>query len=167
MPTGYVDPNGDIQKQWASTGAANYTEIDDGTRQPTAAGTGDYVSATTGQDDIYDMTTISGVDTVTSVKLWLYGRSQTSNNYVALYVYMGGTWSTLQNVAFSSGGYGSWSWESATFDGNWTQADLNALQVRMKDAYGAGPWIQVAELYGEVTYSLPVIGSGQAWAFGF
>ena len=173
MPTGYIDPNGDIQVGWSpSPPPAHYTLINKAVRQPTAPSTATYISKTGVSPadyvaDAFDMTTISTATTVSRIKIWWYG-NQTgtgSNFYTNLIIGGVGIPGPTQN--FSSSGYNSWSWEYTTFDGNWTQADLDSIRVDIWHANSMSETIQVAAMYGEITYSYEVIGDSLGWAFGF
>lgn len=77
--TGFVDPNGDgATLQWTvQSDASHYKNVDDGIRQPTAAGVLDYNWTFSGTlTDIYDMTTFTVTGPITNVTVWGYGMVQ-------------------------------------------------------------------------------------------
>ena len=151
MATGYVDPSGDDTQVWnAPTATPVYTEIDDGIRQPTAPNTADYDrdAGATEKIDIFDMDTITNVDEVTQVKLWAYGKiggldpAECHGD-----VYLNGSWTSLTDFVFTT----SYAWKSITYNGSWTQADLDALQVKLRKINTG--FAEVAAVYCEVTYT--------------
>ena len=185
MPTGYIDPvNPDVQIEWDPVYDVHWSRLNDGVRQPTAPSTlsGTYISASwglltpweggLGVKDILNMSSISGVDVVSNVKIWMYGQQSDSSVYVNVEL-LSASNSTIAgpvSVYFSSGGYSSYSWSSANFDLNIGQSALDDLRVSLKSQASSNPsnqHIWIFALYGEVTYSNPVIGDSLGWAFGF
>lgn len=166
MVTGYVDPNGDVSKQWElPASGTHFDDIDDGVRQPTAPGTSTYIAETTEeaevQKDVFNMTSLAGVSEVTQIKVWAYGHADgAASPSCKTRIKIGGVWKTLTNLNFT----GSNTWKSATFTGSWTQAQLDALQVELEaDLDGDMGEVYVYEMYCEVTYtptagvSIPVV----------
>ena len=149
--TGYVDPNGDgTTLQWTPTpSGTHYTTIDDGTRQPSVPNISDYVARSgVAAGDIYDLTSISSVSSVSQITIWAYG-SVTGAGGINTSIYVGGAWQADQLLNLTS----SNSWLSLTFTGTWTQADLDALQVRIALPPQNGPTRYIYALYGVVTYT--------------
>ncbi len=162
MATGYCDPDADSTPvQWTpSVGGTHFGVIDDGTRQPAAAGS-DNIFAGDGDENAQGTVTmdnsINDVDTVSQVKIWTYGRA-TSGEQPYVSIYIGGSWKSNMLVSVGT----SNSWASDAFNGAWTQADLDGLQVRYigDSAYGKfdGSW--VLSCYAEVTYTVAAAGYG-------
>ncbi len=152
MATGYIDPNGDgATLEWASTAATHYTEIAKGVRQPTAPTLLAYISDSgipenETRDDIILMGTLTGVSSVSAVQVWAYGVAQ-QPAVIKADIYMAGGWQGLVSLNPTT------SWDSASWVGAWTQADLDALQVKFRWFWpDAGQNVTVYALYGKVTY---------------
>jgi len=149
MSVGFVDPTADGGTiQWYPTpGPAHFSCIDDGTRQPSVPDTADNIQAGTPNiSDIFDMSSIAGAASVSSIVVWVYG-SRVMDGDVGAAIYVGGGWEAVQYFGVTSAG-----WYSVTFNGAWTQADLDALQVKIiNDGY---PWPieEIDAMYCAVTY---------------
>lgn len=162
MTIGYCDPNGDVQKEWfPSVGTTHYVLIDGGIRQPTAPTT-DNIGAFDGNENDIDrfyLTSLPDVDEVTSVVVWVYGRNS-SGEPCQVDLQMGTieAWEGYQTIEMV-GGYG---WFSVTFNGSWTQINLDQMQVRFKadNIYGTYDYTRIRAFYCEVTYSEVVVGYG-------
>lgn len=152
--TGYVDPNADASpNQWTpSAGVNHYATVDDGQRSPAVPADSAYLTTTTNTDnsEVFDMTTIGSVASVSAVKIWVYGNtSYTSAEPVSISIFMGGSWEAPQNINIGT----SPGWANVTFAGAWNQADIDALQVNMtENSAQTGYGMQVDGLYGEITY---------------
>lgn len=155
MTVDYCDPNGDVQKEWNSACGNHYECVDGGVRQP-ATPTDDDINALDGNendiDRFYMDNSIQGVDEVTSVTVWIYGRNSTGERCsVDLQVGSLEPWQGYQSVDMD----GSYAWRSKTFNGSWTQANLDDMQVRFKaySAYGTYDYTRIRAFYCEVTYT--------------
>lgn len=160
MATGYVDPNGDGSTlEWSPIGGgSHYVEVDDGTRSPTAPDTANYISAAgtgngTRTDELH-CGTIASVSSVSSVKIYIYASTAGSGAGGASLkcnINMGG-WQTEQTVFSGSQSAG---WFSVTFNGTWTQSDLDGLQIRLAHVRTLGlvAACTVYAVYGEITYT--------------
>lgn len=158
--TGFVDPNGDgATLEWgvSPVGSSHYTAIDDGIRQPDTAVDSELILSRVGipRTDEFHMTTIPGVTRVSQIKVWAYGKVGRvglgeQEAHVFGNIYVGGAWQVEQDFGFNSS---SSSWKSVTFSGNWTQADLDALQVRLKKGPGDEDTITaiIQAMYAEIT----------------
>ena len=150
--TGYVDPNGDNAVAWGTPVPAgtHYTTVDDGTRQPAEPNTADYIShsGAPATDDDFDMATIAGADSVTSIKIWAYAKHELAT-FLNLNIYVDGAWQTqnLDNTLT-----GTYAWYSATWTGTWDQTDLDNLLVRVRKT-GTASTETVAAMYAEITYT--------------
>ena len=155
MTVDYNDPNGDVQKEWESSCANHYECIDGGVRQPNAPTTDDIAALDGNENDIdrfYMDNSIQGVDEVTSVVVWIYGRNSTGEHcLVDLQMGTLEAWEGYQTVNMD----GSYAWRSKTFNGSWTQANLDDMQVRFKadSIYGTYDYTRIRAFYCEVTYS--------------
>lgn len=147
--TGYVDPDGSIQYQMyqypdnpAST--TNYMRVDDGIRQPTEPDITDYLW--NGGMDIFSMTTFA-VDSTSNIKVWVYSikGSPIPGQTVTLSIFVDDDWVDGSAISPTD----SRAWYSSSFDGTWTQEDLDALQVKVYS--NGGPIIYA--VYAEITFT--------------
>ncbi|MFH2068282.1 MAG: type II secretion system protein [Candidatus Omnitrophota bacterium] len=146
--TGYVDPNGSVQyqmSQWPDNPpwTTNYMRVDDGIRQPTEPDITDYLF--NGGTDIFDMTTFT-VDSISNIKVWVYSikGGPMPEQTVTLSIFVDGDW--VNGTAISP--TDTKAWYSSSFDGTWTQEDLDALRVKVNSGM---PYIYA--VYAEVTYT--------------
>ena len=153
---GYVDPNGDQTVTNAflfSSGTTHYVLIDDGTRQPTTPNTADYIQETSaGTGNVaFSMTTLTGVSSVSSIKVWIYGlKNNVGDTFTGNISKDGSNWATAQDFGLTTSG----SWKGVTFSGlSWTQADLDALQVRLIANVNVGGPTYCYAMYAEITYT--------------
>ncbi|MFA5386625.1 MAG: fibronectin type III domain-containing protein, partial [Candidatus Paceibacterota bacterium] len=145
--TGYARPNGDVSKGMTpSTGTDHYVLIDENVLQPTAGTTSDYVNNI--GTDVFDMETISGVASVSNVTVWAYVSrpSGPAGGALSTRILIGGTWTILTNMNIPED---AWGWRSVSFDGTWTSANLDDMQVQITSA---GMMTSCASLYVAVTY---------------
>ena len=151
MSVGYVDPVGDNAVTWTpSAGTDHYALVDDGVRQPDAPDTADYVSYTAapGANEDFDMGTLT-VSEVSSVTVWAYAKHDAAAA-LNLNVYLAGAWQTANTTNTLSGTY---AWYSATWNGSWSQADLDALLVRVTKTNAQEVYVEtVAAIYADITY---------------
>lgn len=162
MTVDYCDPNGDVQKEWESACGNHYECIDGGVRQPAAPTTDDIGAFDGNENDIdrfYMDNSIQDVDEVTSVTVWIYGRNSTGER-CSVDIQLGSIqpWEGYQSVNMD----GSYAWRSKTFNGSWTQTNLDEMQVRFKaySNYGTYDYTRIRAFYCEVTYSEVVVGYG-------
>jgi len=165
MATAYLDPNADgAQTGWTKSGTPHtyyYEYVNSGARDPDAGNTDDYLAGdTNGNKQDLHMETIGDVGSATAVEVYAYmQRAGPPDADAKVQVYMGGSWQTAQNLSIAD----SWAWKSATFEGSWTQADVNALQVRFEADLPSGGVAQLADCYVVLTYSTG--GGGGARSF--
>ncbi len=167
-------PDGDQTAQWPTlgtddascAGGTHCDQVDDNVTQPTGGNVTNYVGTGTagagGEIEEYNMTTTTGVGEVTSIKFWMYSQTITlgsTADTLSLTINIGGADQTPVDITPSSGVS---TWQSATFNGSWTQADLNGLRLKFtRNMLGTGPGsgrdddIAVATTYAEVTYAPP------------
>jgi len=170
MTTGYCDPNGDATVTDSWSGASpHYTRIDDGVRYPTTTGMTEdnlylyYYGDNTG-DVALSMTTLTGVQQVTSIKVWIFGGMAGGGHFHIDISKDGTNWVGEQTVAY----FAYHDWQSKTFSGlTWTQTDLDNLQIRLKghDFNGAEDYEgYIDEMYAEITYTAGMkINIGDVW----
>lgn len=160
--TGYVDLSGDNALSWqtAVPSGAHYTTLDDGTRQPAVPNTTDYITdmgpPSRNDDFNVDMSTLAA-DSVNSVKLWAYAKNEAPVP-LNVNIYIAGAWQTADTSNTLTSSY---AWYSATWTGTWTQADLDALRIRVMKTGGGTITETVAAIYAEVTYTSNIAGYGQ------
>ncbi|MFA5386587.1 MAG: hypothetical protein WC297_02915, partial [Candidatus Paceibacterota bacterium] len=156
--TGYIDPASNVQYQLRTeAGAAsslNWAHIDQGIRQPNAPSIDSYVTDNVGgKTDIYTMTSLTGVSSISNITVWGYGKGDHVGDGFTVGIYMGGSWLTQTDFNFPTGnGSVPPAWRSVSYDGAWTQADLNAIQVKL---IGVLPSTanQCEAIYAVVTYT--------------
>jgi len=159
MTLGYIQPNSDnVPNDWLPI-STEYTLIDEARGSPN---TTDYISATnlTGDDNKVSEfgfpNTINDVDEVTQIIVYSYGiKVGTPTPEVDLYI--GGGWRGYQECSVTTG----WGWVGDTWNGSWTQAELNAVQVRYRaDVPNKNDVNQISCVYLRVTYTQVVLGYG-------
>lgn len=153
MPTGIVRPNANYVNQWAlwSGSGDAWERVDDNIEQPTAGG-GDAVHADDDDDnDIeeFDMTTLTGVVTVTAITAWVYANTLTVQPTIDVYLggYLGAktcTWAVE-------------TWTSYTWSGlSGTQAQLDAIRVKFVSAVHDKITNHLLDcVYLVITYTVP------------
>jgi len=151
---GYVNPNADVgTPEWSMIAAPHWNKINKVTLQPDLPDTGTDISdlTTATHIDVFDMTTIASVAEVTNVKIWVYGLKNSWNaDFIQGSVYMGGEWKSTSSFGFVR--YTP-SWQSLSFDGTWTQSDLDAMQVKLISTGSNGMDNHIYSMYVEVTYT--------------
>jgi len=149
----YLDPNGDgTPLQWTPVpSGTHYTTIDDGVRQPDTPDITDYITLNVNGVDTYNMSSIPSISSVSSITIWAYGLVPGAPGFIYGNIYIGGAWQSAQSFNFSTSG----SWQSITFTGTWTQADLDALQVQIGcgGIIGSGPARYIYSLYVVAIYT--------------
>lgn len=151
MATANLEPNGDASAGWVSTLGTHYGAVAKATAQPTAPSTTDYIYVSGGGPSTADLNmATTTVASVSQVKVWVYGDNGAGNaQELQINVNMGG-WQTQSGNIWNGVGAG---WRSATFNGSWTQGNLDGLQVRLygfDDGYNSPIAYAV---YAEITYT--------------
>lgn len=154
--TGYVDPNGDdnIEWDWGVAGLL-YTDINTGIRNNgTPSGGGIDAIEGNGADADFNMTTLTGVDSVSAVTLWVYGMTAGDGSLNAqIYIGPNGWSSDTQEIMPESSSWGWYSIGTAGLGGDpWSQSDLDNLKIRLTHYASAGG-SYVASAYVEITYT--------------
>ena len=157
MTIGYCDPDGTTLAQWALADQnPHHLAINGGVRQP-ADPDWDDVAYIDGDENQYEQYTMSNLDigggTATSVIVWTSMATTviTHDPYVRLYC---GGW--LAEVVINLTQTGR-KWYSQTYNGIFSQADINAMQVRYKapGIISATEQGRNYETYCEVIYEVP------------
>ena len=159
MTSTALDPNSTVAHTWSE--GSGEPDIDDGVRQPDAGDTA-YIGATFGAGDDNQVeivgfpNTIIDVGEVTNITVWSWACGFVQPE---VSVNMGG-WQTYQNVNYGVGiPNTNEAWTSNSFNGSWSQSDLDGLQVGYRADVpdpGKGPsgnWINAC--YVVVTYTEP------------
>jgi hypothetical protein len=152
MPRYLLRPDSDVKAEWVEdpVGTA-WSVLDEAVTQPTAPTTGSdrittNVNAKTSSQGVTTFT-LGTNEIVTSVRAWAYGKAVDASNRIALSVYDG------LNSAFLCTEYhaaNSFTWWGAGYMGNLTQAQLDALEVRL-GSNSTGSTLEVNASYIEVT----------------
>jgi len=156
-----VDPDGDatITDAWQllPTGGTHFSKIDDGIRYNNVPTLTDYLYldyyGDSSGDVALSMTTLTGVNQVTAIKIWIYTYNQGGSGTTIDISKDGSTWVGAQAVTYQSPA----AWRSATFDlsgSPWTQSNLDNLQVKLVGwAGGADDYeTYLYAMYAEITY---------------
>ncbi|MFA5386216.1 MAG: hypothetical protein WC297_00850 [Candidatus Paceibacterota bacterium] len=154
--TGYVDPSSDVSVTWTSGAPADptthYTRVDDGIRQPNACDEANWngVASNTGGIDTFGMTNIEGIATATNITIWVNGTLVAGT--VPIYGYTNLTGATTK-TAFGFAAFTK-AWKSVSFNGTWTQADIDSLQVSVEMGNTGGSVSMTAYgVYAVITYT--------------
>ena len=148
----YLDPNGDVSITWNRTTGPdyNYQDIDDGIRPPSKPGADRvYIQAPATSDDVYDMEAAPSGATVTIIKIWVYGEMY-PGAATSIDLNIGGGWEGASSLGFTDNVK---SWESVTFTGSWSEAQVNAMQVKLLKTAGAGAYPDIWEITAYITYT--------------
>lgn len=155
MAVATIRPNGNaIAQTWFD---ADFSYVDEEVNQPDAGGE-DYANATLDDNnETFEVSfpdTIDDVDEVTNITIWTLGGSFSANPEIWLVL----DWSTAEQQCEIPIA-GDMGWTSNSFDGSWSQADLDSLVLIYRadgGEKGDTTWIDVA--YAVVTYSIPAVG---------
>ncbi len=158
--TGTIDPNanGTVAGTLTTCGTGgNFDCLNDAVRDPSSpSGTGDYVTYSNNQQDYYQMSSITGVASVSEVQAKVYHQEQNGN--MAIYVSLWDATETTQygtEVQFTNRTTAQW--DTATFSGlSLTQAQLDGLRVRLRctrPGGGAQSTCRAFAMYADLTYT--------------
>lgn len=152
MAAGIVRPNidGATLDFVPDAGTVHFDRVNEVVTQPTAPSTASgYLSMGSGaaKVEILGMETIAGVSAVSQIKVWVYSSFTADGPTFTASIFVGGVF--VADVSFAAAAAAGW--YSATFSGSWTQADLDALQVRMTFSSGS-PVGTLYAMYAEATY---------------
>jgi len=163
MAEGTVHPENDDVIEWVSPTlpATHWTEIDD--YDPPLAEDFTQAGQTAGDDnqvDIFNMTTLGSVASVSQIVVYAYGMSVLSGGTPEVDIWWNGDW--VSEGDLSPVWDGSFSWSTRTFAGlEGGQTELDALKVRIRaDVTPSKSVNNLASLYCVVTYEEGVVGYG-------
>lgn len=160
MATGNIVPESDITIQWTEpTSGTHYDDINEGPSTDANFIRALQINGDDGEIDYFNFTTLIDVDTVTQVKVWVNGYTNSSGYSPEIELYIGG-WKGYQELSplfTTTRGWCSYTWGSLSH----TQAELNGLQVRIRaDVTVSKSWQYVHTIYCEITYTPVVSGYG-------
>ena len=148
----YLRPSADtVTAEWTpDSGSVHFNRVNDVVIQPTAPGVSDnyldsnLVGIGTHTDELEIQT--GTINRISSMKLWVYGET-TALSVVSADVFLGGAYGGFQNIipALSAAG-----WFSLTFSGSYTQTDLDALKIKIKNTTTGAGEAKVYAIYVEV-----------------
>lgn len=150
MPRYILRPNADVKADWTEDAVGTaWSKLDEAIEYPTAPTTGSDRITTTANNQ----TSSQGVETFTkasdevvvATRLWVYGKAVNGSNSftTTLYTTPG---AVLAATAYTSSSFG---WSSATYEGDLTQAQIDALEARVISS-GASGTREVNAAYIEV-----------------
>ncbi len=158
--TGTVDPNADGTVGGTQTtcgGLGEYDCLNDAVRSPTApTATGDYVTYANGAQSYYQMSTLTGVSSVSALSVPVYHVEQKSN--MSMFISL---WDSTETVQYGTEvqltNRTTAQWDTAAFSGlALTQTQLDGLKVRIRctrtGTAGASTCRSIA-MYADVTYT--------------
>lgn len=157
MATGIVRPNANYINQWQLFGGAGaaWERVGENIEQPTA---GDDATVQADDDDDndieeYQMGTLTGVLTITSITVWVFGTTLTNQPTINVYLgaYLGSkncTWGLPAN------------WTSYTWSGlSGTQAQLDAMRIKfVSPVHDKVTSCTLDCVYAVITYTEPPSG---------
>jgi hypothetical protein len=150
MPSEIVRPNSNINSGWG--GGGGFGLVDDVVTNPTAGSQVDYAyqsgDLSSGAAQQWGCQAPSGSGTISSARLWIYGRADgNTDGYISqVRIRLNGTWYT--GTPSTSFGSGLWSWIDCIFTGSYGEISGSAPAVELT-YYGANG---DAELYVDVVY---------------
>lgn len=160
MATGTLRPGAGGTHTWSA--GTNPDNVDEVVNQPDA-GDALLITATVGGGDdndieIFAFPTIADVASVSNITVWSNGNIALTNS-PEIWIDMGGD-QTEQECALVSGPD---NWTSNSFDGSWTQADLDGLLVKYRaDCPGKDDGNALDVVYVVVTY-ISSVGWPHKW----
>ena len=170
--TGYVEPSADTATKEIGgvepSGTDHYLALADGLWSDTTPDIFDYVygyfQATAGLSDVYDMTTVDmDGGTASNITVWGYGHVAAGGGFFwKTLVTLDGTPTTLTDFEMTT----SDSWKSTSFDGSWSQADLDGMTLQITLVTPSGPATsRMRATYAVVTYSAGGGNGGSTQAY--
>lgn len=130
-----LNPNGDSSIVWTPTpGGTSHIVIDETIASVDDA---DYIQSTTeGDIDVYDIenSVVADADTVIAVRIRFRGKtSGAGTNSIGFEVFLNSTWQTQVNQSVANDDTeATYLINDASWNSDWTAADMDALQVRVQ-----------------------------------
>lgn len=142
MAEDLLDPNGDVLANWTRDPAntTNFSAVDEGYGSPDD---NDFVTISTeGTIDEYDLesTAVVDADTVTAVAVRIRARvAGAGTNAIDITLNIGGTNATTRQALTNGAGFAGFIVTNATWDADWTAAQLNAATVEIQSIQSGMP----------------------------
>lgn len=161
MPRYVLRPNADVKAEWDEDPAGTaWSILDEVVEQPTAPSTGSdritvSVTAKTSSQGVETFTLGAG-EVVTAARAWVYGKAIDASNYYTVIVYDGLNSAFLASATYTSDSFG---WGSATYNGSLTQAQIDALEVRVASNVSGGGAPEVDASYVEIVTAYQTLTS--------
>ena len=129
MASEFLDPTSNVNAVWSANA---YTLIDDGTRQPSVPATDKIVADDNddSEEQSYGMSDpAASYSEITSIVVWAYGEVShpSLDNDLNCRIKVGGVYETAQSFGFTAAA--NLIWQSLTFNGSWTEAEVDNLEV--------------------------------------
>lgn len=148
MATEVLLPNGN--SSWSEWNPYDYTRVDG------SCSTASYCSTSSGSDGyvIYNMgNVVASPTTITSIAVRTYARERfASTGQTIISIYIKGAWVT----SFGDSQGTSWAYDTSTFNGSWTKAEVDAMLVRVQSDNVSATIIDLACVQATITYTLPI-----------
>jgi len=145
----FYDPISDVQTQWGSTGAAHYTEIDEGIRNPNTPTLTDYVSTNSNNAvDEWGFPTVPG--SPATIQAVIYAETESKSKLVVSFQQNGVERATLTIQKSSPKGWYFCTWHSPS--GDLSTLTIEAKQI--KDGTGGGTYAYIYAAYLRAGWNL-------------
>lgn len=161
MATDIVRPNANSTNQWELFGGSGdaYERVNEEIEQPTD-GNGEALRANdddSGDIEEYEMSSISSVDEVTSITVWVWGH-YTLGPQATIDIWLGG-YVGVKTCTMPSAVAG---WSSYTWSGlSYNQSHLDAMRIKfVAPTLGKNQLVILDCVYAIITYTEAVIGYG-------
>lgn len=181
--TGEIVPNGDSTVQWTVAGSNDVScaggthcdKVGEGSTPLTAGYVETGLSGGGGEVEDFNMSTLTSVSSATSITLYMYVRDADgvaqggTFDDVDMTINIGGADQTPSTKTISSGSYG---WQSASWSGSWSQANIDGVRAKFtRTVQGGGSPasrddnVQIASVYMSVTYTQSITYEQSAYRF--
>lgn len=151
MATAILRPNADVTTGWTTTPGAQSTfdMLDDVVTQPTAPSTAsDFITSTTTATFEVALETVS-VSAVSQAVLWVYSDASLTGANTVYAIYKGATSIASFTISVSQAA----AWNSVTYSGSLTQAEVDDLRIRGTDSTAITGTFNAYAAYVELTYT--------------
>lgn len=161
MATGVLRPNADVANPWSR---GDWDSINDVELQPAGSGDATYLEGWVGDNNsVYKCgfpDTITDVDEVSNVTVWCWGYEVGGDPEITINI--DGVEEAWQECTLPTGA-GNDDWTSNSYNGAWTQANLDSLEVWLRsDSPVKNDIDKFSVVYVVITYSQVAAG----WAGG-
>lgn len=163
MPRYLLRPDADVKADWTEdpVGSA-WSVLDDNVTYPSTPTTGSDRITVASNSQIsaqgVGTFTLGTNEVVVATRAWAYGKAVSASRYWQVTLYDGATPTILSQADYTSASFG---WASASYTGSLTQAQINALEVRITSAGASAGTVEVDATYIEViTHTLTGAAKG-------